>query len=91
MRPCRPGSRIIQVERQMQTLELRGNATLRSHDAGMRREQARDAAGSSIGKHLAHDAIVSLGRGSTINARLILAIERKVHVTSGGAAPPATR
>ena len=74
----------------MQTLNIIGDATLRGHNPGMTREEPRDAAGSGIGKHLTHNAVISLGRGSTEDPVVIPAREGLVDMAKGGAASPAT-
>ena len=63
------------VKRDMQLSNLRGETTFRCHDINMPMKEARNASKGCISKYLAHRAVISLGRGSTINTVSTLARE----------------
>ena len=89
MGPSSPRLGVVEIQRHMQALYVIGDATLRGHNPSMSGEEPRDAAGSGIGKHLAHDAVVGLGRGSTEDTAVIPARQGLMDMPEGGAAPPA--
>ena len=68
------------VNRNMQHRDLDGETTLGSHDINMTAEEARNASKGRISKDLAHSAVISFGRGSTINTVSTLAREGDMRV-----------
>ena len=73
MRPGSPRLRVVMVKRDMQLSNLRGESALCCHDTRMPMQEARNTPKGSISKDLAHQTVVCLGRGGTVNAVSTLA------------------
>ena len=76
------------VKRDMQHSDLWRETTFSCHDINMTTKEARNAPKGRISKGPAHNAVICLGGGSTVDSVITFAGEGNMPVPKGGAAPP---